>query len=81
MNNVYYWNDGITEAVVRRCSATLLKERVREFFKFFQNAYFYRALRWLLLELIKPISTSMDYAIGYKQHQGGKKKLNLTTLG
>ena len=41
INNVY-WNDRITEAVVRRCSATLLKKRVCEFFKFFQNAYFYR---------------------------------------
>ena len=37
-----YWNDGITEAVVQRPSGTLLKKRVCEFFKFFQNAYFYR---------------------------------------
>ena len=37
-----YWNDGITEAVVRRYSATLLKKRLCEFFKFFKNTYFYR---------------------------------------
>ena len=42
INNAY-WNDGITEAVVRRCSGFLLKKTVCEFFKFFQNAYFYRA--------------------------------------
>ena len=41
INNVY-WNDGITEAVVRRCSAILLKKRFYEFFKFFLHAYFYR---------------------------------------
>ena len=33
INNVH-WNDGITEAVVRRCSTNLLKKRVCEFFKF-----------------------------------------------
>ena len=38
INNVY-WNNEITEAVVRRCSATLLES---EIFNFFQNAYFYR---------------------------------------
>ena len=42
INNVY-WNDGITEAVVRRCSATLLRKRLCEFFKFSKNTYFYRA--------------------------------------
>ena len=59
INNVY-WNDGITEAVVRRWSATLLKKRLSEFFKFFKNTIFIEHLRWLLLELIKPISTSME---------------------
>ena len=37
-----YWNYGITEAVVRRCSATLLKKRLCEFLNFFKNTYFYR---------------------------------------
>ena len=57
INNVY-WNDGITEAVVRRCSATLLKKRL-DFSKFLRTPIFIEHLRWLLLELIKPISTSM----------------------
>ena len=53
INNVY-WNDGITEAVVRRCSATL------NFSNFLRTPIFIGHLRWLLLELIKPISTSME---------------------
>ena len=57
INNVY-WNDGITEAVVRRCSATLLKKRL-DFSNFLRTPIFIEHLRWLLLELIKPISTSM----------------------
>ena len=40
INNVY-WNDEITEAVVRMCSAILSKKGVCGFFKFFQNTYFY----------------------------------------
>ena len=41
INNVY-WNDGITEAVIRRSSATLLKKRLCEFFNFFKSTHFYR---------------------------------------
>ena len=58
INNVY-WNDGITEAVVRRCSATLLKKRLCETLLNF-CPIFIGHLRWLLLELTKPISTSVE---------------------
>ena len=73
INNVY-WNDGITEAVIRRCSATSLKKRLYEFFIFFKNTYFYRtppvaAPRW-------------NYTLFCKQRQAKqKKKENLTPLG
>ena len=40
LTNNLYWNDGIIEAVVRRYSATLLKKRLCEFFKFFKSTYF-----------------------------------------
>ena len=39
INNVY-WNVGITEAVVRRCSVTLLKKRVFKIFQFFSERLF-----------------------------------------
>ena len=58
INNVYS-SDGITEAVVRRCSAALLKKRLCEFFKFLRTPIFIEHLRWLLLELLKPINTSL----------------------
>ena len=58
INNVY-WNDGITEAVVRRCSATLLKKRL-SFSNFLRTPILIKQPRWLLLELVKPISTSME---------------------
>ena len=58
INNVY-WNDGITEAVVRRCSATLLKKRLN-CSNFLSTPIFIEHLRWLLLVLKKPISTSME---------------------
>ena len=41
INNMY-WNDGITEAVVRRCSASLLKKGLCEVFKLYKNTFFYR---------------------------------------
>ena len=59
INNVY-WNAGITEAVVRRCSVTLLKKRVCEFFKFFQNTYFYRTPPVAASGINKTHSTSME---------------------
>ena len=59
INNVY-WNDGITEALVRRCAATLLKRDPVNFSNFVRTPIFVGHLRWLLLELIKPISTSME---------------------
>ena len=57
--NDVYWSDGITEAVVRRCSAALLKKRLN-FSNFLRTPIFIEHLRWLLLELVKPISTSME---------------------
>ena len=57
-NNVY-WNDEIAEAVVQRCSATLLKKRLCETLSNF-CPIFIGHLRWLLLELTKPVSTSME---------------------
>ena len=59
INNVY-WNDRITEAVVRRCSATLLKKRLSETLSNCCSIVIGHYLRWLLLELTKPISTSME---------------------
>ena len=59
INNVY-WNDGITEAVVRRCSVTLLKRGCVNFSNFLRTHIFIKHPRWLLLELVKPISTSME---------------------
>ena len=36
----------------------LQKQSFCEFFNFFENTYFIEHLRWLLLELIKPISNT-----------------------
>ena len=58
INNVY-WNDGIIEAVVRRCSATQLKKRLN-FSNLLRAPIFIEHPQWLLLELVKPIGTSME---------------------
>ena len=77
INNVYS-GDGITEAVVRRCSAALLKKRLCEFFKFFKNTYFYRTPPVAASRIIKTYQYQPE--IGKKQAKSNTLRLNFCFL-